>query len=119
MVSSTPPQSNQQPNSGNPESSRRYEVSFKCRTCQGAAKMLKVDGGLERVDCSTCGISTAGVDAVLMYETLFLRFRTQVAHNVVRRTINKGGVFKAPPSQVSNEFADPRWPFILKVNLQN
>ena len=91
-------------------------VSFKCRDCEGAAKIVEVDDGIDRVFCPSCGSTVDGEDARSMYHELRLRYVRQESSNVLRRELRKRRVGSVPLRKVGNEFADPRWPFILMLN---
>ena len=52
-----------------------------------------------------------------MYDELIKRYRFQEARNISRRYINKGGVGRVPLTKVDNKLSDPKWPFILKIEV--
>ena len=95
----------------------RKHVSFKCGNCESAAKVVTgdEDGRMKSVFCPSCDTSLEGENAGLMYDELIKRYRFQEARNISRRIINKRGVGRVPLTKVDNEFSDPKWPFILKI----
>ena len=90
--------------------------SFKCRACEGAAKIVVVDEGVDRVFCPACGASVDGDDARSMHHELRLRYIEQEGSNVMRRDLRKRGMGRAPLRKVDNEFSDPRWPFVMMLD---
>ena len=93
----------------------RKSISFKCRSCQSAAKIVERDGRIDRVYCPACGVALDAVDARFMYQTLIERIerlRVEGARNFSRSLID-GRVGRVPRRKVANEFSDTRWPFIL------
>ena len=88
-------------------------ISFKCRACEGPAKIVYDDGSIQSVFCQACGISVDGENATEMYRTLILPNVLEESRNVIRRDLRKRGMGRVPLRKVGNEFSDPRWPFIL------
>ena len=95
--------------------SRKYDVSFECLACKDKAQMVEIDGRLDHVYCTPCGVLVDSPDAILMYQTLIERHRLQVGRNISRRIVSKSGMGRVPSSKIDNEFSDSRWPFILKI----
>ena len=87
-------------------------ISFKCRECEGAAKITESDGRIEGVHCPACDVALDGVGARLMYQTLIERLRKEEARDVARSLLD-GRVGRVPRRKVANEFSDPRWPFVM------
>ena len=100
-------------------SSITVSVTFKCGKCKGAAEMVEVDDALDRVSCLSCGVSVYGDRARLMYTTLLERYRFQKGRDISNRHLRKRGVGHIPLRKVGDEFSDPRWPFILKVDVDS
>lgn len=91
-------------------------VSFKCRACESAAKIVEVDGSVDRVFCPACGASVDGADARSMYHELSLYYLRQEGSNVIRRELRKRRMSRVPLRKVDNEFSDPQWPFVLMLD---
>lgn len=92
----------------------KVAISFKCRKCDGAAKLIHSDAGLERVFCPACGIRVDGDDAVIMHNTFVKDYRNQLARNLSRSEINQRGMGRVPLRKVMDELTNPRRPFIAK-----
>ena len=96
-------------------SSVKVSISFECGDCECPAKMVEVDGAIDRVFCPSCGTEVDGRRAHDMIDTLRLRHIKQEGSNVMRREVNKRRMGRVPLRNVANEFSDPRWPFVMKI----
>ena len=95
-------------------SSVTKSISFKCRACEGPAKIVYDDGSIQRVFCPACGASVDGAErAGEMYRTLILPNLKEEGRNFFRRMLRKRGMGRVPLRNVDNESSDQRWPFIL------
>ena len=92
----------------------RKSVAFKCRECQGAAKIIEADGQIDGIYCPACGVSLDGGSARTAYQSLREQMVEKEGLNVVRRLV-KGRVRRVPPRKASYEISDPRWPFVMVV----
>ena len=89
-------------------------ISFKCRACEGPAKIVYDDGSIQRVFCPACSASVDGAErAGEMYQTLLLPNLKEEGRNFFRRMLRKRGMGRVPLRKVDNESSDQRWPFIL------
>ena len=86
------------------EFSERKAVSFRCSSCEGPAEINAVDGRLDSVVCTPCGISVDGDDARSMHRVLAIGYVSQVGRNLNRGLTGQAGT---SPGQVTNEFSDP------------
>ncbi len=90
--------------------------SFKCGNCQGPAKIAVSDddvSDVNRVFCPACGAEVTGDNAKLMISELRMKFVKKESLNIVIREMRKRRMGRIPTRKISNEFSDPRWPFIL------
>ena len=89
-------------------------ISFKCRACEGPAKIVYDDGSIQRVFCPPVALLLMGAErAGEMYRTLILPNLKEEGRNFFRRMLRKRGMGRVPLRKVDNESSDPRWPFIL------
>lgn len=110
-------------NGGHHDDESDFEVAasmhFLCGTCKHPAQMTgdEIDGEttLERVACLTCGTALDGDDLETMYLTLVMRYRDQMGSQISGLFLREHGFPNAPVGRIDDEFSDPRWPFVLKV----
>lgn len=93
----------------------RKHISFKCQFCQRRAQSTEVNGQLDRVECLTCNTRLDSDTTQIMYQSLIRQYVIQEGRNANRRFLRDRGVARIPLTQVSNEFYDPQWPFILVI----
>ena len=79
----------------------RKSISFKCRECEGAAKVAMDDGRIEDVHCPACGVALDALDARFMYQTLIEHLRVEEARNFSRSLID-GRVGRVPLRKLVN-----------------
>lgn len=92
--------------------------SFECQDCHGVAEIVVDDDELRQIRCVPCGHAYNGADARFMYETLIDRFRVEKGRDLMRQEVRKRWKGRIPRTKVADRYSDPRWPFVLKVEIQ-
>ena len=97
--------------------------TFRCNVCNAQAnvRLIETDGD-EQVDailCPDCGNTVSGIDATRMVNEFLLRYRDEKAGEVLRKELHKSKFGRVKLFKADNVFNDPRWPFTLKLEIND